>query len=63
MAVLKVEEEQIPTKRQELQNKQHKLEMEEIERVAKEKEVREHAYNEALLNVKAEENDRRGADQ
>lgn len=59
MSVLKVEEEQIPTKRQELQNKQHKLEMEEIERVAKEKEVREHAYNEALLNVKAEENDRK----
>ena len=58
MSVLKVEEEQIPTKRQELQNKQHKLEMAENECIAKEKEIREHAFNEALLNVQSEENDR-----
>ena len=51
---LKVEEEQIPTKRQNLQNQQHQLEMEEQEMVAKEKEVRERAFNDALLKVQAE---------
>lgn len=51
---LKVEEEQIPTKRQNLQNQLHQLEMEEQEMVAKEKEVREHAFNDALLKVQAE---------
>lgn len=55
---LKVEEEQIPVKRQNLQNQQHKLEMEEQELVAKEKETRERAYNEALLKVQAEKDDR-----
>lgn len=35
--LLKVEEEQIPVKRQNLQNQRHKLEMEESERIAKEK--------------------------
>ena len=52
--LLKVEEEQVPTKRQNLQNRQHQLEMEEQEMVAKEKEVRERAFNEVLLKVQAE---------
>jgi hypothetical protein len=56
--LLKVEEEQIPVKRQNLQNQQHKLEMEELELIAKEKEIRERAFNEALLKVKAEKDDR-----
>ncbi len=56
--LLKVEEEQIPVKRQNLQNQQHKLEMEEQELVAKEKETRERAFNEALLKVQAEKDDR-----
>jgi len=52
--LLKVEEEQIPVKRQNLQNKQHKLEMEEQELIAHEKDVREHAFNVALLRVQSE---------
>ena len=56
--LLKVEEEQIPVKRQNLQNQQHKLEMEEQELVAKEKEIRERAFNEALLKVQAEKEGR-----
>ncbi|MBQ9592026.1 MAG: ATP-binding protein [Paludibacteraceae bacterium] len=52
--LLKVEEEQIPVKRQDLQNHQHKLEMEEQELIAQEKEVRERAFNEALLKMQAE---------
>ena len=52
--LLKVEEEQVPTKRQNLQNRQHQLEMEEQEMVAKDKEVRERAFNEVLLKVQAE---------
>ena len=52
--LLKVEEEQVPTKRQNLQNRQHQLELEEQEMVAKEKEVRERAFNEVLLKVQAE---------
>ena len=56
--LLKVEEEQIPVKRQNLQNQQHKLEMEEQELVAKEKETRERAFNDALLKVQAEKDDR-----
>lgn len=52
--LLKVEEEQIPLKRQNLQNQLHQLEMEEQEMVAKEKEVRERAFNDALLKVQAE---------
>jgi hypothetical protein len=52
--LLKVEEEQVPTKRQNLQNRQHQLEMEDQEMVAKEKEVRERAFNEVLLKVQAE---------
>ena len=56
--LLKVEEEQIPVKRQNLQNQQHRLEMEEQELVAQEKDVRERAFNEALLKVQAEKNGR-----
>ena len=52
--LLKVEEEQMPVKRQNLQNQQHQLEMEEQEIVAQEKAVREQAFNEALLKVQAE---------
>lgn len=51
---LKVEEEQIPIKRQNLQNRQHKLEMEEQEIIAKEKETRERTFNDALLKVQEE---------
>lgn len=56
--LLKVEEEQIPVKRQNLQNQQHKLEMEEQELVEKEKETRERAFSEALLKVQAEKDER-----
>ena len=52
--LLKVEENQIPVKRQNLQNQQHKLEMEELEIIAKEKETRERTFNEALLKVQTE---------
>lgn len=52
--LLKVEEEQFPVKRQNLQNEQHRLEMEEQELTAKEKMVRERAFDEALLRVQAE---------
>ena len=57
-SLLNVEEEQIPIKRQNLQNQQHQLEMEEQELIAQEKEVREHAFNEALLKVEAEKDAR-----
>ena len=52
--LLKVEEEQIPVKRQDLQNLRHKLEMEEQEQIAREKDVREHSFNEAVLHVNSE---------
>ncbi len=55
---LRVEEEQIPVKRKNLQNQQHKLEMEEQELVAIEKEIRERAFNDALLKVNAEKDNR-----
>ncbi|WP_288159738.1 ATP-binding protein [Bacteroides acidifaciens] len=54
VTLLKVEEEQIPVKRQNLQNHRHKLEMEELEQIAQEKEIRERSFNEALLNVQSE---------
>lgn len=56
--LLKVEEEQIPVKRQNLQNQQHRLEMEEQELIAREKETRERAFNEALLKMQAEKDAR-----
>lgn len=57
-SLLMVEEEQIPIKRQNLQNQQHKLEMEEQELVEKEKVIRERTFNEALLKVQAEKDAR-----
>lgn len=56
--LLKVEDEQIPDKRQDLQNKQHKLEMEEQELISQEKEARERIFNDALLKVQAEKENR-----
>lgn len=56
--MLRVEEDQIPVKRQNLENQLHKLEMEEQELIEKEEEVRQRAFNEALLKVQ-EEKDRR----
>ena len=55
---LRVEEEQIPTKRQDLQNQQHKLKMDEQEMIEQEKEVRERAFNVALLCVQTEKDER-----
>ena len=52
--LLKVEEEQMPVKRQNLQNLRHKLEMEEQERIAREKDIRERTFNDALLKVQSE---------
>jgi len=54
MTSLKVEEGQIPVKRQDLQNRRHKLEVDELELIAREKESREHIFNEALLKAKSE---------
>lgn len=56
--LLKVEEGQIPVKRQNLQNHRHKLEMEEQEQIEQEKEIRERAFNEALLKVQSEKDAR-----
>ncbi len=56
--LLRVEEEQMPTKRQDLQNQQHKLKMDEQEMIEQEKEVRERAFNAALLCVQAEKDER-----
>ncbi len=53
--LLRVEEEQIPVKRQNLQNEQHKLEMEEAALIAHEKEAREHSYDTAILAVHSEQ--------
>ena len=54
MASLEVEERQVPVKRQDLQNRRHKLEMEEQEQIAHQKDVREHSFNEAVLHVNSE---------
>jgi len=56
--LLKVEEEQIPVKRKNLQNQQHQLEMEEQELIAQEKDIRERFFKEALLKVQAEKDAR-----
>lgn len=56
--LLKVEEDQVPFKRQNLQNQQHKLEREEQELVEKEKGTRERAFSEAILKVQAEKDER-----
>ena len=57
--LLKVEEDQIPFKRQNLQNQKHKLEREEQELVEKEKGTRERAFSEAILKVQAEKDERK----
>ena len=57
-ASLKVEKEQIPVKRQDLQNSRHKLEMDELEKIAQEKDTRERNFNEAVLKVQSEKNAR-----
>lgn len=54
LTLLKVEEEQIPVKRQNHINSRHKLEMEEAEQIAQERNDRERSFNEALLNVQSE---------
>ena len=51
---LRVETDQIPTKRQNLQNQLHKLEMEEQEIISNEQELRTRAFNDATLKVEAE---------
>ena len=51
---LRVEADQIPTKRQDLQNQLHKLEMEEQEIISNEQELRTRAFNDATLKVEAE---------
>lgn len=51
---LRVEADQIPTKRQDLQNQWHKLEMEEQEIISSEQELRTRAFNDATLKVDAE---------
>ncbi|RHR61107.1 ATP-binding protein [Parabacteroides sp. AF17-28] len=58
VTLLKVEEEQIPVKLQNLQNHRHKLEMEEQEWIEQEKEIRERSFNEALLRVQSEKETR-----
>lgn len=55
---LQVEDNQLPVKWQNLQNRRHKLEMEEQERIAKEKEIRERTFNEAVLKVESEKSAR-----
>lgn len=55
---LSVEASQIPTKRQNYQNEQHKLELEERELVEKEEEVCRRNFNEALLSVQKEKEER-----
>ncbi len=60
---LRVEAEQIPVKRQNLQNRRHALEMEEQEMVAAEQEVRQRSFNDALLKVQAEKEARKKQDE
>ena len=54
LTLLKVEEGQMPGKRQNLQNRRHEREMEEMELIGQEKAVRERSLNEAVLKVKSE---------
>jgi len=60
--LLKVAEEQIPVKRQNLQNQYHALEMKEQEAIEQERETRGRAFNEALLKVQAEKDARNKQD-
>lgn len=54
MTSLKVEEGQIPVKRQNLQTRRHKFQMEEQELINQEKDIRERYYNESVLHVNSE---------
>ncbi len=54
MTFLSVEAGQLPVKRKNLQNQRHKLEMDEQELILREKENREHLFNEALLKAQSE---------
>lgn len=54
MTSLKVEEGQIPVKRQNLQTRRHKFQMEEQELINQEKDIRERSYNESVLHVNSE---------
>ena len=60
---LRVEAEQIPVKRQNLQNRKHALEMEEQEMAVAEHEVRQRFFNDALLKVQAEKDARKKQDE
>lgn len=51
---LRVEEGQIPVKRQNLQTSRHKFQMEEQELIKQEKDIRERSYNESVLHVNSE---------
>ena len=54
MTSLKVEEGQIPVKRQNQQTRRHKFQMEEQELINQEKDIRERYYNESVLHVNSE---------
>ena len=58
MTSLKVEERQIPVKRQNLQTRRHKFQMEEQELINQEKDIRERSFNEAVLQVNFEKETR-----
>lgn len=58
MALLKVEEGQVPVRRQNLQTRRHQFELEEQELIHQEKENRERSFNEAVLQVVAEKETR-----
>ena len=58
MTSLKVEERQIPVKRQNLQTRRHKFQMEEQELISQEKDIRERSFNEAVLQVNSEKETR-----
>lgn len=51
---LRVEEGQIPIKRQNLQTSRHKFQMEEQKLIKQEKDIRERSYNESVLHVNSE---------
>lgn len=54
LASLKIEAEKIPIRRQNLQNELHSLDMEEQEIIAREHEIRQQTYNNAVLKVQDE---------
>lgn len=58
ITMLKIQLEQIPTRRQDQQNRLHSLRLAEEEIINKEQEVRQRNYNEALLKVKQEHDER-----